>query len=1518
MSSLTLESRLLASLKSSLKERERVFSQNHNRKPTHADILLDSKWTDESRRYKKLKDNVQGKSGKLAIPHSQSLLTLGTMGTQRSAGRAGMMPVSTTQTTTTQGEGGTLHLGAAGLMPSTRRLTEAYTTKTQRQRQNQAAGHTPKKGDDGRCESEVTHVSRTPVKQTKGTSRTAAEATSLPLPARVGTSPGAALTPGRRLWQAAQSAGFATGALHVRGAGQRLGASPAPVVRGAAKESWRAFTASCFVSTQQTQQDSCRTFLGGRRALFMNEEDGEEDANAAAAAAEAALQCAPHNDDVTVDPLPALAGDGDRLEDLDECKSEDDDDDDDDGDDDESEDDFNADEDADADAPSGDENEAPHMEHCAAPPTQPTTQPPLSPRSLAASQHAPQRLTQSSQARPAFMGGAANALVPSAVPVPSKPSGGNKARSTDGRDNFVATGVQRGGFGGGRKGGYAGGRKFVGNRHSNQAKQNTKRHRRLARYPVRNQERMTRKADEERGRKLREEAAAGAGACADGVEVVDVAMDEDKDAVVDEEGGRQDPMNCSDIDIDSEDDAMLLNPALRHSKKRASTAIAAASIKPAPKRARKTTQRSGAEDAAAAPPPPPPPPPPLSLPPPTSATVHPAQATGKGATRRTRTNAKTSVVIDSSEVDAASLAVRDAAMKCSLSWKATEEGPETADLDAALLELLRTGFAHTCFRTGQLASVRRLCLLASSDVPSAEVHAHSEQQHQQRGFLTVLPTGCGKTLVYAMAAAAGPHAVVVVSPLVALMRDQVDRLPSHLRAAAVDSATSTSKALDVLASLVTEAEGVSASPRIVFISPERFSDVRATRALCRGAAEGRRVLVVVDEAHVVTSWGSGFRPCYLRISSALTTMRSRGALAGCAGFTATVPAAQHRALCSMLSLDDALTVTAIPCDGGAEQAHPIRDNLRLSVYRGSRKTNGASASAASAPNFSLYGAQGRRGDDARSVSDFLKGRKARWELDGKKAPFRCLVYAPFRNDVDVLCASIVGCGVPAHAYHAGKNQAERARSARAFDECRTGFIVLVATSAFGMGLDVQDCSLVVHYGPPRSLEEYAQMVGRGARGGGASSAECVLFLRDEKADETQDVTASLTQVLRSQCFGGAAGSTACAALAQSLRGRRKGEFVSFAITSDADDRSARRRRGRAGDALAVAVPRDARSVASPLPNTSNDSLETLLSYLESGAPCLKLPDDGVQLGGWLTFIGSHRPLLASLSVLDPKEEQRLSDAASSAKAAADLIAASGQSGLEGGDQITSDTIALAIFKLQPRIPRERVSRGCREVACTDLANFLGIPVEAVYRAIHASAGARSRARGATRPRYVLDVTPDSLCMIVRIEKDVPDSETRALASRLESASHSSCLADAARFDRAMDAFTRAADAADADGEAILRSEIASYFAQDAAAPVADPPPHPSKAIAASMKGDVYGLIRSHKSLGPDAMAIAKYLHGLSGGSDSLFDAAGGRQGAHWQRYQRIAFEYVLDAASMVVSAEAARRTRVAADSAAQV
>ena len=120
-----------------------------------------------------------------------------------------------------------------------------------------------------------------------------------------------------------------------------------------------------------------------------------------------------------------------------------------------------------------------------------------------------------------------------------------------------------------------------------------------------------------------------------------------------------------------------------------------------------------------------------------------------------------------------------------------------------------------------------------------------------------------------------------------------------------------------------------------------------------------------------------------------------------------------------------------------------------------------------------------------------------------------------------------------------------------------------------------------------------------------------------------------------------------------------------------------------------------------MPNTSNDSLETLLSYLESGAPCLKLPDDGVQLGGWLTFIGSHRPLLASLSVLDPKEEQRLSDAASSAKAAADLIAASGQSGSEGGDQITSDTIALAIFKLQPRIPRERVSRGCREVACIE-------------------------------------------------------------------------------------------------------------------------------------------------------------------------------------------------------------------------
>lgn len=301
--------------------------------------------------------------------------------------------------------------------------------------------------------------------------------------------------------------------------------------------------------------------------------------------------------------------------------------------------------------------------------------------------------------------------------------------------------------------------------------------------------------------------------------------------------------------------------------------------------------------------------------------------------------------------------------------------------------------------------------------------------------LVVAPTGGGKSLTYQLPAAMLDGLTLVVSPLVALMEDQVRSLLARgIRA------TFLASTVDLAERRAREAAMMRGEYELVYVAPERL----ASGAFVGRLARCKLALVAVDEAHCIAQWGHDFRPEYLQIGAALEQLAPPRVLA----CTATATPAVRREILDRLGL----------ASGGRECREVLRGFARPNLHLEARYVEGPREARAA-----LARALSRAVGDARSPRG------------------GAIVYAATRKTADQYAALLQEQGWNAAAYHAGMGAEDRSRVADRFTSRDVD--VVVATNAFGMGIDRPDIRAVVHVQPPSSIEAYYQEVGRAGRDG---------------------------------------------------------------------------------------------------------------------------------------------------------------------------------------------------------------------------------------------------------------------------------------------------------------------------------------------------------------------------------------------------------------------------------------------------
>ncbi len=297
--------------------------------------------------------------------------------------------------------------------------------------------------------------------------------------------------------------------------------------------------------------------------------------------------------------------------------------------------------------------------------------------------------------------------------------------------------------------------------------------------------------------------------------------------------------------------------------------------------------------------------------------------------------------------------------------------------------------------------------------------------------LGVMPTGAGKSVCYQVPALMRQGTALVISPLISLMHDQVRALQqAGIAAACLTSAQSGEERARILR------EARQGRYQLLYAAPERLQTPNF-RALCQSLSLS---LVAVDEAHCVSQWGQDFRPSYLQIAGFLQELPSRPPV--CA-FTATATERVRQDIVRLLGLQEPFLLVS-----GFD-----RPNLRFFVSEPANKR-------------------------AALLAELAK----RQEQSG-------IVYCLTRKQVDDVYGVLHGRGIPAARYHAGLDTAVRRQAQEDFlyDRVR----VLVATNAFGMGIDKPNVSFVLHYSMPTDLESYYQEAGRAGRDG--RQADCILY-----------------------------------------------------------------------------------------------------------------------------------------------------------------------------------------------------------------------------------------------------------------------------------------------------------------------------------------------------------------------------------------------------------------------------------------
>jgi ATP-dependent DNA helicase RecQ len=341
-----------------------------------------------------------------------------------------------------------------------------------------------------------------------------------------------------------------------------------------------------------------------------------------------------------------------------------------------------------------------------------------------------------------------------------------------------------------------------------------------------------------------------------------------------------------------------------------------------------------------------------------------------------------------------------------------ELGPEVSDAS----RVLRRVFGYDSFRDGQQKIIEHV--VAGGDA------------------LVLMPTGGGKSLCYQIPALVRKGVGVVVSPLIALMQDQVDALTAlGVRAGFLNSTQ------DLDERRVVEAAFVAGEIDLLYLAPERLRVESTLRLLDRGTIS----LFAIDEAHCVAQWGHDFRPDYL----ALSELRERWPDVPRIALTATATEATHAEITSRLGLQDARHFVA----------SFDRPNIQYRIVA--------------------------KNEPKRQLLEFLRGEHA-----GDAG----IVYCLSRSSVEKIAAFLVENGIDAMPYHAGLDARTRAAHQARF--LREDGLVVVATIAFGMGIDKPDVRFVAHLDLPKSVEGYYQETGRAGRDGLPSTAWLAYGLQD--------------------------------------------------------------------------------------------------------------------------------------------------------------------------------------------------------------------------------------------------------------------------------------------------------------------------------------------------------------------------------------------------------------------------------------